>query len=56
MEITEKPYFMENPEWFEQVDIMKDGFPEDDRGYRLTDRAPKEAIESYERFYAELGN
>lgn len=51
MEFAKEPYFMTNPEWYEQVDIFKDGFPEDDRGYRLTDKAPQEAIDSYNEFY-----
>lgn len=44
-------YFLENPEWYEEADIFKDGFFEGDRGYRLTDKAPQEAIDSYNEFY-----
>lgn len=46
-----KPYFLENPDWYEEADIFKDGFFEGDRGYRLTDKAPQEAIDSYNEFY-----
>lgn len=48
MIIKEKPYFMENEEWY-TVDL--DFSDEDGRGYHLTKKAPKEAIESYTRFY-----
>lgn len=51
MEIAKEPYFLKNPEWYEEVDIFKDGFSEDDRGYHLTDKAPQEAIDSYNEFY-----
>ena len=54
MELIEKPYFMQNPEWFVIADVMKDGFPDDGRGYHLTDKAPQEAIDSYDKFYAEI--
>lgn len=40
------PYFMECEEWYEYDWINKK--------YVLTDKAPKEAKESYERFYKEL--
>lgn len=39
----EKPYFMKNKEWYY--------FDEDDFIYKLTNKAPKEAIESYKEFY-----
>lgn len=39
-----KPFFMNNPDWYY--------FDEDDWKYRLTDRAPREARDSYEDFYA----
>ena len=52
MQILEKPYFMSNPEWYEKADIFdRDNWPEDDRGYHLTDKAPKEAVDSYNEFY-----
>ena len=41
---TEKPYFMENSEWFY--------FDEHEWKYKLTEKATKEAIESYNEFYA----
>lgn len=40
---TEKPYFMENSEWFY--------FDESEWKYKLTEKATKEAIESYHEFY-----
>lgn len=54
MDMQMPPYFMTNPDWYEQTDIFKDGFPDDDRGYHLTDKAPQEAIDSYNAFYEAL--
>ena len=53
MEVAKQPYFLENPEWYETVDIFKDEsfFEDGGRGYRLTDKAPQEAIDSYNEFY-----
>jgi hypothetical protein len=45
------PFFMTNPDWYTTFDISGD-FPEDGRGYHLTDKAPQEAIDSYNEFYA----
>lgn len=42
----EKPYFMENEEWYY--------FDEKDFMYKLTEKAPEEAVKSYEEFYALL--
>lgn len=50
---SQKPYFMSNHEWYTEVDILNDGFPEDGRGYHLTDKAPQEAIDSYNEFYSD---
>lgn len=44
--IADMPYFMENEAWYY--------FDYDKRRYELTDKAPKEAIESYEKFYKQL--
>ena len=52
MVTMQKPYFMENEAWYREIDIFKDGFPEDGRGYVLTDEAPEEARKSYEEFYS----
>lgn len=38
-----RPYFMENPEWYYHDDKINK--------YFLTDKAPKEAVESYNDFY-----
>lgn len=42
----DKPYFMNNPEWFY--------FDEKEWKYFLTNKAPKEAKESYDKFYKNL--
>ncbi len=44
--ILKKPYFMTNKEWY-YYDMKK-------YKYKLTNKAPKEAIESYKKFYKEL--
>lgn len=42
--ITDKPYFMTNQEWwYYDWKEMK---------YKLTDKAPPEAVKSYKEFYA----
>ena len=38
------PYFMKNKEWYY--------YDEKEEKYKLTDKAPKEAIESYKEFYS----
>jgi hypothetical protein len=45
---VEEPYFMSNKEWYY--------FDEEEFCYKLTDKAPKEAVESYEEFYRLLNN
>ena len=43
MEIVERPYFMENKEWY---------YYDDEEGiFKLTDKAPQKAIDSYIEFY-----
>lgn len=44
--MLDMPYFMENEEWYE--------FDFEKRIFVLTEKAPKEAKESYEKFYNEL--
>lgn len=39
------PYFLTNEEWYWVDDS------DDERGYKLTDKAPKEAVDSYNDFY-----
>ena len=51
MTTRKEPYFMKDERWYVKADIFKDGFPEDGRGYHLTDEAPKEAVDSYNEFY-----
>lgn len=36
-----KPYFLENPEWYTE---------DEDGEYRLTDKAPPKAVESFREF------
>lgn len=46
--LLDKPYFMNNPEWYVESE---------ERGILLlTDKAPKEAQQSYKEFYEELYN
>ena len=49
--MMKRPYFMENEEWYTKADIINNGWPDDDRGYHLTELAPPEAVESYNEFY-----
>lgn len=42
---TGMPYFMTNKEWYY--------YDEKEEKYKLTDKAPKEAIESYKEYYSE---
>ena len=44
-DINEKPYFLENEEWYT--------FDEDEFRYRLTDNAPENAIKSFIDFYSD---
>lgn len=46
MTFDEMPYFMTNEDWF--YDDLEEGI------LKLTDKAPKEAIESYKKFYEQL--
>lgn len=41
-----KPYFMENLSWYY--------YDENEGKYILTDKAPKKAVDSYNKFYEEL--
>ena len=43
MVINEEPYFLSNKDWFY--------YDEEEFCYKLTDKATKEAIKSYEEFY-----
>lgn len=43
---VDKPYFMEKEEWFY--------FDAEEKKFKLTKDAPKEAIESYKEFYSLL--
>lgn len=43
---VDKPYFMENSEWFY--------FDEKDFRYKLTDKASEKAVRSYEEFYSRI--
>ena len=49
-----EPYFMKNPEWYkvEYWYNSKDGQTK----YTLTDKAPPEAVESYEEFMKQMND
>lgn len=44
--ILKKPYFMKNKEWYY--------YDTKEYKYKLTDKAPREAIESYKEFYKKI--
>lgn len=44
------PYFLTNEDWYEQA---ADKDEDELRSYVLTDKAPQEAIDSYNAFYAD---
>lgn len=44
MNDVERPYFMENEEWYY--------YDEEEGIFKLTDKAPQEAIDSYNEFYS----
>lgn len=46
MTTVERPYFMENKDWYYH--------DKEEYKYKLTDKAPKKAQESYKEFYKEL--
>ncbi|WP_148362927.1 hypothetical protein [Olsenella massiliensis] len=48
---TMVPYFMTNPDWYTVIGLGK-AFPDDGRGYHLTDSAPEDAVKSYEDYYS----
>ncbi len=47
------PYFMTNKDWYREVPDDSKEYEEYGRGFALTDKAPQEAIDSYNEFYAE---
>lgn len=46
MLIMEEPYFMTNEEWYYHDPV--------EHKYKLTEKAPKKAVESYKKFYGLL--
>jgi len=46
MNILDRPYFMENKEWYY--------WDKEEWKYKLTDKAPQKAIESYNEFYKNI--
>lgn len=46
MTVSERPYFMTNKEWYTYDEV--------EEKYVLTDKAPQEAIDSYNEFYKGL--
>ena len=49
---TERPYFLTNEEWYERIPLEERKEEDGYRGYRLTDKAPREAVESFAEFYS----
>ena len=45
--MRDMPYFLTNKDWYYVDDN------DDDRGYKLTNKAPQEAIDSYNDFYSD---
>ena len=43
--MREMPYFMTNKDWYTR------DWDDDERGYKLTESAPQDAIDSYNEFY-----
>lgn len=53
--LLEKPYFLSNKEWYiENKEVPKFLGGKLTRKYTLTAKAPKKAIESYNKYYEEL--
>ena len=48
MNILDRPYFLENEEWYY--------YDYEELKYKLTDKATQKAIESYKEFYKEATN
>ena len=44
--VIDKPYFMSDPEWYY--------FDPNEWCYKLTDKAPEDAVDSYNEFYDTL--
>ena len=44
MEFDREPYFMSDPEWYEETS-------EGNRAYKLTDKAPQKAVDSFDAFF-----
>lgn len=53
--LLDKPYFLTNEEWYIEI-TNKPSFllKGDKRRYKLTDKAPKEAVDSYNKYYEKL--
>ena len=54
MQVARQPYFMSNPEWYEEVNLLENDDPDFDRGFILKDGAPQEAVDSYNAYYEML--
>ena len=52
------PFFMTNRDWYTtpRDEGIDETFYEDGRGYHIRDDAPQEAKDSYEEFYAMMGD
>lgn len=52
-----KPYFLNNKEWYIEIEDLPSFLGgTNEKRYQLTDKAPKEAIDSYNEFYKDLEN
>jgi hypothetical protein len=53
--LLKKPYFLTNKDWYiENKDLPNFLGGKSKRKYILTSKAPKKAIESYDKYYKEL--
>lgn len=53
--LIEKPYFLTNKEWYiENKDVPNFLGGKEERKYKLTSKAPKKAIDSYNDYYKKL--
>lgn len=53
--LLEKPYFLTNKEWYienKEIPVFLKG--KGKRHYTLTDKAPKKAIDSYNKYYKNI--
>lgn len=51
--LLDRPYFLKNKEWYIEEDDahLPSCLRKNKRQYRLTDKAPQKAIDSYNKYY-----